>query len=184
MNAANVSLHHSNFAGITKILGMEKVDAVLADLGVASPQIDDLARGFSYREEGPLDMRMDSSRGQTAEDVVNRMREEELAKLLWELGDEEDASEIARLVVERRAEKRIEKTSELMGIVCEAMSHGIKLRSSVRTWTMPIASTMPSTAPSAKPSKVEESVTEPWKTRLRGDDTGISTVEVHSAATI
>src|SRR4051794_8686756 len=70
LNAANVSLHHSNFAGITKIVGMEKVDGVLADLGVASPQIDDPARGFSYREDGPLHMRMDNSRGQTAADVV------------------------------------------------------------------------------------------------------------------
>src|SRR5947209_5946992 len=117
LNAANLSLHHSNFAGITKILGMEKVDAVLADLGVASPQIDDPRRGFSYREDGPLDMRMDNTRGQTAEDVVNRMGAEELAKLLWELGDEEDASEIARLIVERRAKKRIETTGELMAIV-------------------------------------------------------------------
>src|SRR5262245_32591557 len=59
LNAANVSLHQGNFAGITKILGDQKVDALLADLGVASPQIDDPARGFSYREDGPLDMRMD-----------------------------------------------------------------------------------------------------------------------------
>ena len=126
LNSANLSLHHSNFAGITKILGMEKVDAVLADLGVASPQIDDPARGFSYREDGPLDMRMDNTRGQTAADVVNRMGEEELAKMLWELGNEEDASEIARLIVERREEKRIERTGELMAIVCEARGFTIK----------------------------------------------------------
>jgi 16S rRNA (cytosine1402-N4)-methyltransferase len=126
LNAANVLLHHSNFAGITKILGMEKVDAVLADLGVASPQIDDPARGFSYREDGPLDMRMDATRGQTAADVVNRMGEEELAKMLWELGDEEDAGEIARLIVERREEGRIERTGELMAIICEARGFTIK----------------------------------------------------------
>lgn len=140
LNARNVSLHHSNFAGITKILGMEKVDAALADLGVASPQIDDPARGFSYREDGPLDMRMDDSRGQSAADVVNRMGEEELAKILWELGDEEDAGEIARLIVERRARKRIEKTSELMAIVCEAREFtlkraaGAKLHPAARTF--------------------------------------------------
>ena len=107
-------------------LGIEKVDGVLADLGVASPQIDDPRRGFSYREDGPLDMRMDNTRGQTAADVVNRMGEEELAKLLLELGDEEDASEIARLIAERRAEKRIERTGELMAIVCEARGFTIK----------------------------------------------------------
>src|SRR5256714_14180189 len=113
LNATNVSLHHSNFAGITKILGMEKVDAVLADLGVASPQIDDPARGFSYREEGPLDMRMDHSRGQTAADVVNRMGGGELAKMLWELGDEEGAGEIAQLIVERRGGGRVWRNSAL-----------------------------------------------------------------------
>jgi len=140
LNATNVSLHHSNFAGITKILGMEKVDALLADLGVASPQIDDPARGFSYREDGPLDMRMDRSRGQTAADVVNRMGEEELAKLLWDLGDEEDAAEIARLIVERREGKRIEMTRELMAIVCEARQFtlkraaGAKLHPAARTF--------------------------------------------------
>jgi 16S rRNA (cytosine1402-N4)-methyltransferase len=140
LNAANISLHHSNFAGITKILGMEKVDAVLADLGVASPQIDDPARGFSYREDGPLDMRMDNTRGQTAAEIVNRMGEEELARSLLELGDEEDAAEIARLVVERRQEKKIETTADLMAIVCEARhftlkrAAGAKLHPAARTF--------------------------------------------------
>jgi len=140
LNAANVSLHLSNFAGITKILAGERVDAVLADLGVASPQIDDPARGFSYREDGPLDMRMDPSRGQTAADVVNRIDEQELAKLLWELGDEEDAGAVAELIVERRATKKIESTSELMAIVCEARGFtlkraaGAKLHPAARTF--------------------------------------------------
>jgi len=140
LNAANVLLHHSNFAGITKIVGMEKVDAVVADLGVSSPQIDDPARGFSYREDGPLDMRMYITRGQTAADVVNRIGAEELAKMLWELGDEEDADEIARLIAERREEKKIERTGELMAIVCEARGFtlkraaGAKLQPAARTF--------------------------------------------------
>jgi 16S rRNA (cytosine1402-N4)-methyltransferase len=138
-----VSLHKGNFAGLTKVLGelgIEKVDAVLADLGVASPQIDDPGRGFSYREEGPLDMRMDKTRGQTAADVVNRMGEGELAKLLLDLGDEEDAERIARLIVERRAKKRIETTGQLMAIVCEARGFtlkraaGAKLHPAARTF--------------------------------------------------
>jgi 16S rRNA (cytosine1402-N4)-methyltransferase len=129
LSGENFSLHKGNFAGVTKVLGelgIEKVDAVLADLGVASSQIDDPARGFSYREDGPLDMRMDNTRGATAADVVNRIGEEELAKMLLELGDEEDAAEIARLVVERREEKRIERTAQLMAIVCEARGFTIK----------------------------------------------------------
>jgi len=76
------SLHHSNFAGVDKILaaeGVEQVDAILADVGVASPQIDDPARGFSYRRPGPLDMRMDPTRGQPASALLNRMSEKELA---------------------------------------------------------------------------------------------------------
>ena len=143
LSGENFSLHKGNFAGVTTVLGelgIERVDAVLADLGVASPQIDDPARGFSYREDGPLDMRMDNTRGQTAAEIVNRMGEEELAKMLLELGDEEDAAEIARLVVERREEKRIERTSQLMAIVCEARGFtlkraaGAKLHPAARTF--------------------------------------------------
>jgi 16S rRNA (cytosine1402-N4)-methyltransferase len=143
LSGGNVVLRHGNFAGVPKVLaeeGIEKVDGLLADLGVASPQIDDPSRGFSYREDGPLDMRMDNSRGETAAAVVNRMGEEELAKLLMELGDEEDAFEIATLIVERRAKKRIERTGELMEIICEARSFtlkraaGAKLHPAARTF--------------------------------------------------
>src|SRR5688500_3966641 len=94
------SLHHANFAGVDKILaaaGIGRVDAMLADVGVASPQIDDPARGFSYRRPGPLDMRMDPTRGQPASTLVNRMSEKELTEALLELGDETDAPKIARL---------------------------------------------------------------------------------------
>jgi len=139
----NVLLRQGNFAGVTKALGelgIEKVDAVLADLGVASPQIDDPARGFSYRDDGPLDMRMDNTRGQTAADVVNQIGEEELAKMLWELGDEEDAEQIAYLIVERRAQKRIDTTGQLTAIICEAREFtlkraaGAKLHPAARTF--------------------------------------------------
>src|SRR4051812_42128976 len=140
LNAANVSLHHSNFAGITKILAGEKVDAVLADLGVASPQIDDPARGFSYRQDGPLDMRMDPTRGKPASDLVNRMNERELAEALLEYGDETDARDIARLIVERRKKRPITTTYELMALVCEARDFtiergaGAKLHPAARTF--------------------------------------------------
>src|SRR5206468_11327229 len=101
----NYTIHHSNFAALAKLLaqdGVEKVDGILADLGVASPQIDDPARGFSYRQPGPLDMRMDPTRGQPASVLVNRLSEKELAAAILELGDETDAPQIARLIVERR----------------------------------------------------------------------------------
>ena len=136
-------IHQGNFAGLPTVLaaaGVERVDGVLADLGVASPQIDDPARGFSYRQAGPLDMRMDSTRGQPASVLVNRMSQEELAEVLLELGDETDAEEIARLIVERREKRPIETTQDLMAIVCEARDFtlqraaGAKLHPAARTF--------------------------------------------------
>lgn len=141
--AESFSLHHGNFAGIDKILaaeGIEHVDAILADLGVASPQIDDPARGFSYRQPGPLDMRMDASRGQPASALLQRMTEREIADALLQLGDETDAPKIARLIVERRAHHPIETTHDLMAIVCEARDFtlkragGAKLHPAARTF--------------------------------------------------
>jgi 16S rRNA (cytosine1402-N4)-methyltransferase len=118
-----------------------RVDALLADVGVASTQIDDPSRGFSYRKPGPLDMRMDPTRGQPASVLVNRMSEEELASAILELGDETDAPRIARLIVETRAESGpITTTQDLMAIVCKARNFtiergaGAKLHPAARTF--------------------------------------------------
>lgn len=116
-------LHHANFADLPAVLaraGIERVDALLADVGVASTQIDDPDRGFSYRRPGPLDMRMNRAQGQPASVLVDELSERELAAALWELGDESDAPKIARLIVQRRAQSPITTTQELMAIVCEA----------------------------------------------------------------
>jgi 16S rRNA (cytosine1402-N4)-methyltransferase len=116
-------LHHANFAALPTILasaGIERVDAVLADLGVASPQIDDPARGFSYRQPGPLDMRMDPTRGRSAAAIINQIPRRELQSALLELGDETDAPQIADLIVERRQIRPITTTQELTAIICEA----------------------------------------------------------------
>ncbi len=118
-------LFHTNFAGLDRVLGEAgvedgQVDAVLADIGVASTQIDDPARGFSYRKPGPLDMRMDPTRGQPASALVNRMSQQELEIAINDFGDETDAGPISRLIVERRAKGPITTTEELMAIVCEA----------------------------------------------------------------
>lgn len=136
-------LFNTNFAGLPGVLaeaGVERVDAVLADVGVASTQIDDPARGFSYRRPGPLDMRMDPSRGEPASVLLKRLSERQLAEAFEEFGDEEDAGEIARLIVERRREAPIERTEELMAIVCEARDFtieraaGAKLHPAARTF--------------------------------------------------
>jgi 16S rRNA (cytosine1402-N4)-methyltransferase len=127
--AEGLSVRQGNFAATDKILaaeGIERVDAILADLGVSSPQIDDPARGFSYRRPGPLDMRMDPTRGLPASALVNRLSEKELADALLELGDETDAGAIARLIVQRRKTSPIETTHDLMAIVCQARDFTLK----------------------------------------------------------
>jgi len=130
-------VHHANFAGLPTVLAGRRVDALLADLGVASPHIDDPTRGFSYRRDGPLDMRMDPTRGQPASALLARMGEEEIAAALLELGDEESAAEIARLIVERRP---ILTTRHLASIVGEARGFtleraaGAKLHPAARTF--------------------------------------------------
>jgi 16S rRNA (cytosine1402-N4)-methyltransferase len=136
-------LFHSNFAAIPTVLqqaSVARVDALLADVGVASPQIDDARRGFSYRRPGPLDMRMDPTRGRPASELVNTMKEAELAAAFLELGDETDAPRIARLIVERRAAEPITTTQQLAAIVCEARDFtlkraaGAKLHPAARTF--------------------------------------------------
>jgi 16S rRNA (cytosine1402-N4)-methyltransferase len=140
IEGGDFSLHHGNFAGLPTVLaeqGLERVDGILADLGVSSPHIDDPLRGFSYRRPGPLDMRMDPTRGQTAAQLLDRMSEEELAKAFFELGDEEDADKIAALVVERRP---LKNTQQLMELVCQAREFtvqraaGAKLHPAARTF--------------------------------------------------
>jgi 16S rRNA (cytosine1402-N4)-methyltransferase len=136
-------LFHNNFAALPSVLkevGVDRVDAVLADIGVASTQIDDPARGFSYRRDGPLDMRMDPTRGKPASELINRISERELAEALTEYGDEEDAAEVARLIVERRKVTPITTTTQLTKIVCDARDFtlqraaGAKLHPAARTF--------------------------------------------------
>jgi 16S rRNA (cytosine1402-N4)-methyltransferase len=141
--AVTLHLRQSNFAALPTILtelGIEKVDAILADVGVASPQIDDAARGFSYRRPGPLDMRMDPTRGQPASALVNRLTERELADAFLELGDETDAPQIAKLIVRYRQKNPILTTEALTAIICEARDFtleraaGAKLHPAARTF--------------------------------------------------
>lgn len=114
------ALHHLNFAGLAQALAMEGaagVHGILADLGMSSMQVDDRSRGFSFMRDGPLDMRMDPTRGRTAADLLNQLPESELAAAFRELGDEPQADRIAAAVVERRAAKPFERTGELRELV-------------------------------------------------------------------
>ena len=115
---------HDNFRNIESVLdglGIEKVDGMLFDLGVSSPQLDEAERGFSYMENGPLDMRMDKSSPLTAREIVNTWSEEDIKKVLYDYGQERYAPRIAREIVKRRADKQIETTFELVDIIRSAM---------------------------------------------------------------
>ena len=119
-----VSLVHSNFAEIDAILdglGLEKIDGMLFDLGVSSPQLDDSSRGFSYMADAPLDMRMNREDRLSAYDVVNFWPREELRRILFDYGEERYAPLIAAAIERRRAEKPIETTLELVDVIRSAM---------------------------------------------------------------
>lgn len=119
------SVHHNNFAGLKSVLaqvGLDRVDIIIADLGMSSMQVDDPARGFSYVREGPLDMRMDRTRGQSAADLLATIQEHQLAEALMELGDEPEARSIAHALVEARSRRPVTTTQQVAEIVAAAIN--------------------------------------------------------------
>ena len=118
--APRVRFVHGDFRLAPKILGDEKADGILLDLGVSSLQLDSTERGFSFRLDGPLDMRMDQSEGPTAADLVNRLPEEELANLIYRLGEERASRPIARAIVAARQKRHLQTTGELAEVVRRA----------------------------------------------------------------
>ena len=119
-----VTLVHSNFCALDAILdglGLDGVDGMLFDLGVSSPQLDDASRGFSYRTDAPLDMRMDQTDTLTARAVVNEWPQEELRRILWQYGEERYAPAVAGAIVRARDKRPIETTLELVEVVMGAM---------------------------------------------------------------
>jgi 16S rRNA (cytosine1402-N4)-methyltransferase len=116
-------IEHSNFAGIPAVLAkynVERIDGLLADLGMSSMQVDDADRGFSFVRNGPLDMRMDRSRGRTAAELLNTMSAEELARAFEEFGDEPDAMKIAEMIVNERADHPLVNTHDLRALIDRA----------------------------------------------------------------
>ena len=108
---------HGSIAEIVRGEGIGEVDGILLDLGVSSPQLDESERGFSFRADGPLDMRMDRSRDVTAAQLVATRTEAELAEILRTLGEEPNARRIARAIVQARASRPIETTGQLAELV-------------------------------------------------------------------
>lgn len=102
-------------------LGVLTLDGALLDLGISSPQVDAAARGFSYRHDGPLDMRMDTTRGETAADFIARADVRELTKVIRDYGEERFAASIARAIAQARTREPVATTRELARIVAEAV---------------------------------------------------------------
>lgn len=122
--ADKVTFVHANFSEAAEILdnlGIDSVDGMLFDLGVSSPQLDDADRGFSYMQDAPLDMRMNQSSSLTAYDIINGYGENEIAKILFEFGEERFSRRIAQEIVRARNQKPVETTLELVDIIRSAM---------------------------------------------------------------
>lgn len=127
----NLILVNDNFAkleDILKGLKITKVDAILADFGISSDQLDKAERGFSFQKDGPLDMRMDQSRGITAKDIVNGWEEEKIWRMLRENADESFAKSIARKIAKVRREKEIETVLGLVDVISQAVPAQYKRR--------------------------------------------------------
>lgn len=123
-HAKKVTLVHDNFENVGAILtalGLDRIDGMLFDLGVSSPQLDDAERGFSYMADAPLDMRMDRDQSLTAYEIVNNWPREELKSILYEYGEERYAPQIAAAIERVRTDHPIETTLELVDIIRSAM---------------------------------------------------------------
>lgn len=119
-----VSLVHGNFVDIDAILkdlNIEKVGGILFDLGISSFQLEDFNRGFSFQNEGPLDMRLDRSSYISAYDLVNNLNEEEISAILWSFGQERWHNRIAHLLIKERERQPIATTSQLASIVIRSI---------------------------------------------------------------
>ena len=115
---------HARFSEIKSVLdeaGIESVDGILADLGVSSFQLDTAERGMSFRHQGPLDMRMDTSRGETALELIQRMEQDELADVIYELGEERRSRRVARCIKQQLEEGNLKDTIDLRRAIVRAV---------------------------------------------------------------
>ena len=122
-------LFHANFSELPTVLAaadVSRADAVLADLGVSSDQLDDPMRGLSFSVDGPLDMRLDARLKQTAADLVNSLAENKLADLIYTYGEERYSRRIAKSIVAARKQRRIERTGRLSELVRSAMPAAVR----------------------------------------------------------
>jgi 16S rRNA (cytosine1402-N4)-methyltransferase len=119
-----LAVFHAPFGALREVVrraGVTHVDGVLLDLGMSSPQLDESARGFSFRFDGPLDMRMDTSRGQTAAQWLEQSSEQEIGEVIRRYGEERFAKQIARAIVTARSRGPVDRTRQLAEIVAKAV---------------------------------------------------------------
>ena len=124
INDQRVNIVHNNFVNIPAILdkkAIKQVEGMIFDLGISSPQVDDPGRGFSYQQQGPLDMRMDSSQTLTAGKIVNSYTRKDLTTIIKKYGEERWASRIAKFIIKWRQNKRLETTQELVAVIKQAI---------------------------------------------------------------
>ncbi len=136
--AGSVTLLHSTFDNLgpqARAHGFSAVDGILFDLGVSSYQLDTPARGFSFSADGPLDMRLDPTRGETAAELLARLDERELADTIYRYGEERASRRIARRIVERRQQRPLTTTSELAALVAQALGGPHRRRSAIHPAT-------------------------------------------------
>jgi 16S rRNA (cytosine1402-N4)-methyltransferase len=115
--AGRFEIRRGNFSELADWIPAVSCDGVLLDLGVSSPQLDSAERGFSFQNDGPLDMRMDDRQTQTAADLVNDLGADELAKIFWEFGDERDSRRFSKAIVHDRAQRKFETTKQLAELI-------------------------------------------------------------------
>lgn len=120
-----VTILHDDYAQMSARLAElglnEKIDGVLLDLGVSSPQLDDASRGFSFQKKGPLDMRMNPEKGESAAEWLSHAAEKEIARVLWEFGEERFSRRIARKIVETRDSQALEDTAGLSALIASCV---------------------------------------------------------------
>ena len=117
---------HANFVDLDQVLGnlgIDKIDGIVFDLGISTYQLKDAERGFSFQQEGPLDMRLDKSSYISAYDLVNNLNESEISHMLWSFGQERWHNRIAHLLVEERRNQPISTTSQLADLVMRAIPY-------------------------------------------------------------
>lgn len=131
VDSGALELHHATFDSAAEVVAGRPLDGAFLDLGVSSPQLDTPGRGFSFRHDGPLDMRMDPTRGESAAELLDRLDETGIADVLWRYGEERMSRRVARMIVDARP---LRSTGALATICARALPHERRIHPATRTF--------------------------------------------------